>query len=53
MNSICLLSDGFLENWAKFSVGHQFYRRDGLHLNEGGADVLGEKMAEKLEGFLN
>lgn len=44
---------GFLEDWADFSVGNRYYRRDGLHLNEEGADLLGMKMAKKLEGFLN
>ncbi|VEL31290.1 unnamed protein product [Protopolystoma xenopodis] len=44
---------GFLENWADFSVGYRLFARDGLHLNDDGAAVLGEKMARGLEEILN
>ena len=40
---------GFLENWADFSYRYWLYTRDGLHLNEEGAALLGEKMTKKLE----
>lgn len=44
---------GFLENWADFCLGYRLYARDGLHLNGEGAAVLGDKMARKLEEYLN